>query len=135
MHQHSMRTRFDNESHESTFHENQIWYFMLRCLRWGPDLVFQVLHASFSSNLVRYVGVTKGFHQWRHHICQTTLVQFADQVQNEDQSWSLRTDIHHYIQTFLDMVGWQQNFISYIIVVVTWLWYSFTDHVQNEDQI
>ena len=28
----------------------------------------------------------KGFHQWCHPICQVTLVQFADQVQNDDKS-------------------------------------------------
>ena len=49
----------------------------------------------------------KGFHQWRHRICLVTLVQFADQVKNEDQSWYLRFHIHHCLQTVSYMLDWQ----------------------------
>ena len=52
----------------------------------GSGFTDHVLQAPFSSNFVRYVEVTKGFHQSCHPIFQVTLVQFADQVQNDDKS-------------------------------------------------
>ena len=88
--------------------------------KWEPDFVSEVLHWPLPSNSIRYVGVTKGF----HCICQVTLVQFAGQVQTEDSSWCLRFHIHYYLQTFFDMLGWQQNFTCDIFKVVTWLWYN-----------
>ena len=81
--------------------------------KWGPDLVSQALHAPLPLNFIYDLLGNK-----------MTLVQFEDQVQNEDQSWYHKFHIHQYLQIFLDMMGWQQNFISEIFIVVTWLWYN-----------
>ena len=92
--------------------------------KWEPDLVSQFLYAALPSNFVIYIRVARGFHQWRHRIYQVTLIQFADQVQNEDQSWYLRFNTFRYLQTILYMFGWKKNFISDIFFVIMWIWYN-----------
>ena len=91
----------------------------------GLNRHFMFCMHQYLQTLSGILGVTKGFHQWRHRVCQVTLVEITDQVQNEDQSWYLRFHVHHYLQTLLDMLRWQQNFISDIFMVLTWLWSNF----------
>ena len=93
--------------------------------KWGPDLVSQVPHTPLPSNFVRYGGDNKrissimpsylsgGFGT----ICRSG-------IPNKDQSWYLRLHIHHHLETFLGILGWQTNFISDIFMVVTWLCYN-----------
>ena len=48
------------------------------------------------------------------------IVQFTDQIQNEDEILGLKIYMNYWLQTLLDMLEWQKIYINGSIILVTW---------------
>ena len=86
--------------------------------KWGTDFVCQGLLALLTSNFVRLEQ--KNIKAMMASLWSRDIVQFTDQIQNEDEILGLKIYMNYWLQTLLDMLEWQKIYINGSIILVTW---------------